>query len=233
MEQLFTKVLNPKLNKILAIGKNYVKHVKEMGGSEVPKEPVIFQKPHSSVLPNIQKGSKVQFFTKNEVHHEIELGFMMSKEASHKSFQKSGENWQDYVGGYFLALDLTDRNLQAAAKKAGFPWDLSKGQDKFLPISSFIPKEKVQDPYNLTLHLRINGKTIQKDNTGIMHFKIKDQIEYASKFMTLYPGDLFLTGTPDGVGPIKHGDHVVAELLEGDKVLAQIDFVAEMVAPSL
>lgn len=99
---------------------------------------------------------------------------MIKKQAYQLDFNKTGEKWEDYVGGYFLGLDLTDRNLQSAAKKAGFPWDLSKGQDKFLPISSFVNKEEVMNPYNLILHLQINGKTIQKDVTGNMHFKIQD-----------------------------------------------------------
>lgn len=99
--------------------------------------------------------------------------------------RKSGKNidkqfWLDYVGGYFLALDLTDRDMQGHFKKQGFPWDLAKGQDNFLPLTDLIPRETVEDPHNLELELQINGKTVQKDNTGTMHYKIPDLLSYIS-----------------------------------------------------
>lgn len=81
---------------------------------------------------------------------------MIGKEG--KNIEK--QNWQEYVGGYFLALDLTDRDMQAHFKKQGFPWDLAKGQDNFFPISKLIPKESVIDPNNLKLELRINDKIV-------------------------------------------------------------------------
>ncbi|EGR27424.1 hypothetical protein IMG5_196060, partial [Ichthyophthirius multifiliis] len=179
-----------------------------------------------------KKGQKVTFFTQNEVHHEIELGFMINTELYNKDITKSG-NWQDYIAGYFLALDLTDRDYQWFLKKNSLPWDLAKGQNNFLPLSTFVSKTQIRDPYSLILDLQINGKTVQKDSTGNMHFKIDQQISFAIKFMTLNQGDLFLTGTPSGVGPIKNGDEVFAQLLDGDKVLAQIHFFAEIVKSSL
>ena len=153
MENLF-KSLKPTIPKIIAIGKNYVKHVKEMGGQDVPKEPVIFTKPFTSIrtgnapitIPSYMK----------EVHHEIELGFMIKKTGS--NIQK--KDYEQYLGGYFLALDLTDRDLQAHFKKEGFPWDLAKGFDGAMPVSSFIEKEKVKDSNNLELKLLINGKVV-------------------------------------------------------------------------
>ncbi|CAD8138876.1 unnamed protein product [Paramecium pentaurelia] len=219
MEELFKKIVNPNNPKILAVGKNYVKHVQEMGGDEPPKEPVIFQKPFTSIFlvdkPQILKLPELG----HEIHHEIELGFMISKQG--KNIKK--EEWYDYVGGYFLALDLTDRELQAHFKKQGFPWDLSKGQDLFFPISNLIEKEKIEDPYNLTLELRINDKIVQHDKTSSMYYKIADLICYISKFMTLNPGDLVLTGTPHGVGPLKQNDQLNGILKQDDTILARID----------
>lgn len=112
----------------------------------------------------------------------------------------------EHVGGYFLALDLTDRDFQAEAKKKGFPWTLAKGQDNFCPITHLI-EDKI-DPYGVELHLAVNGQVRQKDLTSGMHFKIDDLISYTSKFISLSEGDLILTGTPEGVGPIKIGDKI-------------------------
>lgn len=216
MEQLFKRVLNPKNPKIIAIGKNYVKHVKEMGGDEVPKEPVIFQKPFSSLL---FKGSPILLPRhKRVIHHEIELGFMLCK--SGRYIPEKG--WKSYVGGYFLALDLTDRNLQAHFKKQGFPWDLAKGQDSFMPISDFVPTTKIKDPHNLQLSLSINGKVVQADTTASMYYKIPQLIAYTSQFMTLNEGDLFLTGTPSGIGPLKAGDKILAQILQDNQEVASI-----------
>jgi acylpyruvate hydrolase len=114
--------------------------------------------------------------------------------------------------------------VQGKAKKGGLPWDLAKGQDNYCPVSEFVPKALVTDPYNLLLHLKINGKTVQKDNTGGMHYKIDDLVEYISQFVTLNEGDLILTGTPEGVGPVRMGDEVDGRLVAGEKELASLVF---------
>jgi acylpyruvate hydrolase len=114
--------------------------------------------------------------------------------------------------------------MQGVAKKGGLPWDLSKGQNNFCPVSPLITAKHIKDPYALELHLQINGKTVQRDITGNMHYKIEDIIEYVSKYMTLNEGDLILTGTPDGVGPICVGDKVEGRLLEGENVVSKLSF---------
>ena len=124
----------------------------------------------------------------------------------------------DHVGGYFFALDLTDRDFQKVAKQKGFPWTLAKGQDNFCPVSDLI-KEEI-DPYAVELHLVVNGQTRQKDLTSGMHFKVDDLISYCSQFITLNDGDLILTGTPEGVGPIKVGDKIEATAAHAGKVVA-------------
>ena len=124
------------------------------------------------------------------------------------------------MGGYFLLLDITDRSFQGA----GRPWELAKGQDNFLPVSDLIELKDVKDPYQLDLHLQINGKTVQKDVTGNMYYKIDDIIEFVSRFITLNDGDLILMGTPDGVGPMKPGDHIDGKLSQGENVLASLLF---------
>lgn len=189
-------------------------------GGEVPKKPIVFLKPHSSILP---AGSPILLpKSGNEIHHEIELGFIISKTGKYIK----GEKWQDYIGGYFLALDLTDRTEQALAKKGGVPWSVAKGQDTFMPLSNFIPVDKVKNPHDLELELTINGETKQKGNTGDMHFKIPDIIEYSSTVFTLQEGDMFLTGTPEGVGKIEDGDLVEATLRQEGELIAKISHIA-------
>ena len=198
--------------KILCIGKNYFEHAIEMGVSELPPHPILFQKPVTSV---IREGKKIILPDQVEVHHEIELAVLINKQGRFISLDSAN----DYIGGYALALDLTARNLQTEAKKNGWPWDIPKGFDTFLPLSSFIPKEAVSDPYSLELELVINGVVKQKESTGSMNFKIHDIIAYISNAITLKPGDLILTGTPAGVGPIYHGDVLESYLRRGNEVL--------------
>lgn len=216
--ETFQKILSQTQNKILAVGKNYIDHVKEMGGSNFPKNPVIFQKPISSILPPHNKILRLPKHGR-PIHHEIELGVMIAKKG--KDIHHS--EYQDYIAGYVLALDLTDRDLQNEFKKQSFPWDLSKGQDSFTPLSYFIPKDKVKDFNNLELLLKINGKIRQNDTTGNMNYKIPFLIEYCSSFMTLNEGDIILTGTPSGVGPIIDGDIIEGRLLQNKEILAELN----------
>lgn len=113
-----------------------------------------------------------------------------------------------YIKSYFLGIDLTARNLQELAKKSGLPWTTAKGFDTFLPISNEIPKEKIPDPHNCRIWLSVNGEKKQDDNTNLMLFRIPRILSEISRVMTLEEGDLVITGTPKGVGPIVAGDKV-------------------------
>lgn len=108
--------------------------------------------------------------------------------------------------GYALAIDMTARNIQNEAKKKGLPWDISKGFDTFLPISKVIPKSKIPDPHNIEIWLKVNGETHQEDSTNLFLFQIPRVISDISKVMTLEEGDIIITGTPKGVGPVQPGD---------------------------
>ncbi|KAM3142618.1 hypothetical protein pb186bvf_005277 [Paramecium bursaria] len=220
MMKLFEYVAQPKNPKILAIGKNYINHVLEMGQKEPPEEPIIFQKPSSSVLLVTAQNNtlKLPDFG-HEIHHELELGVVIGLTGKSIDQSKAFE----YIGGYFLALDLTDRTLQAKFKAKGLPWCLAKGQDGFLPVSGYIEPKKVRDPHELQLKLKINGKTVQDDSTGSMIYKVDQIISYISMYMTLNPGDLILTGTPAGVGPIKKNDKLVGTLHRDDELLTSIE----------
>jgi len=197
--------LKIKIGKIVCLARTYKKHADEMG-SEMPEEPILFLKPASSVIFDSQ--SIVIPNRTKEVHHEIELGVVIGKKGKNIPEEKA----RDYILGYLLALDITARDIQQKAKSEGLPWTIAKGFDTFCPISNAVPKEKVSDANKLPLILKVNGVTRQFSNTGNMRYPVEKIVSFVSEIMTLERGDLILTGTPEGVGPINPGDTVEAEL---------------------
>ena len=190
-------------SKIVCLGRNYAEHAKELG-HEVPKEPVIFLKPPSSLIgPNeaiiLPRKSR-------EVHHEVELAVIIGKRAKRVPAEKAME----YVLGYTILLDVTARDLQWEAKRRGLPWTVSKGFDTFAPVGPRVVDRRELNIDDLELGLRVNGEVRQLARTSEMIFKIPEIIEYVSGIMTLEPGDIIATGTPAGVGPLRHGDRVEA-----------------------
>ena len=111
-----------------------------------------------------------------------------------------------YVGGYCLALDMTARDFQEEAKRKGHPWALAKMFDTSLPVSPLIPLASIPDPHDVSLWCKVNGETRQSGHTGDMIFSLPHLISYISQYFTLAEGDLVLTGTPAGVGPVSDGD---------------------------
>jgi acylpyruvate hydrolase len=191
--------------KIVCIGKNYAKHAAEMD-SDVPEEPMIFLKPSSSLVDD--KGSIVIPAMSTDVHHEVELVVLIGKKGKHIPEQEA----MSYIAGYAVGLDMTARDLQAKAKKAGAPWSVAKGFDTFAAIGSFAGVDAVEDVHNVDIRLTINGTTRQDGNTRDMVFKLPTLIAYASRIFTLEPGDLLFTGTPEGVGPVLEGDTLTASI---------------------
>ena len=122
-----------------------------------------------------------------------------------------------------MAIDMTARNVQDEAKKKGLPWSIAKGFDTFLPISDFISKALIPDPHRLELYLSVNGQVRQSDSTALMLFRIPQQLGDISQVMTLQKGDLVLTGTPKGVGPVSIGDILKAGIRNGEQELATIE----------
>ncbi|KAF9447602.1 hypothetical protein P691DRAFT_782211 [Macrolepiota fuliginosa MF-IS2] len=210
--------------KIVAIGRNYALHVKELG-NEMPKEPFFFLKPTSSYLPS---GGKLEIPKGIVAHHEVELGLVIGKMGRDIPASQA----ESYIAGYTeaplaLAVDMTARNLQQKVRKAGLPWSAAKGFDTFTPIGGWIPKKDIVDAHNLQLNLAINGKIKQDGNTADMIFRIPQLIEHVSSVMTLEEGDLLLTGTPDGVGPVVPGDSVSCALKDASgKELLKLEFDA-------
>jgi len=193
------------VGKIVALGKNYADHAKEMGG-QVPKQPMLFLKPATSI---IHEGEAVEYppHTQN-LHYEIELGVVIGKQAK----RIKAADWKQYVLGYVTLLDMTARDLQKDAQTKGEPWSVAKGFDTFCPIGTAVDAAKVADPHALALELKVNGEVKQKGNTKDLVFKLPTILEYVSHVFTLEPGDIIATGTPEGVGPVKPGDVLEAKI---------------------
>lgn len=187
--------------KIIAIGRNYSEHAKELN-NPIPEKPVLFLKPDTSVL----KGNKPFYHPNfsNDIHHEIEVVLKICKEGKYIS-QKFAHKYYEEIG---LGIDFTARDLQANQKAKGLPWEIAKAFDHSAPISEFIAKEELGDLKNLNFKLLINDEVKQTGNTSGMIFDFDELIAYASTFFTLKKGDLIFTGTPAGVGPIKIGDQL-------------------------
>ena len=197
--------------KIICIGRNYAAHAKELD-NPIPKEPVIFLKPDTALIPK-----KLPFFYPSfskDVHYEAELvvrinrlGKNIAEKYAHK-----------YYSEITMGLDLTARDIQSNCKEKGLPWEKAKAFDGSAPVGKFIDKTQFKDLKNLNFSLRKNGEISQEGNTSNMLFSIDSIIAHISQYFTLKIGDLIFTGTPEGVGPIKIGDKFEA-FLENEKVL--------------
>jgi len=178
-------------SKILCIGLNYAKHAKETGAA-IPTEPILFMKSTSSLTGPfdniiIPKNSE-------KTDWEVELGVVIGKKASYVSEEEA----MDYVAGYVLHNDVSERAFQL---ERGGTWDKGKGCDSFAPLGPWlVTKDEIPNPHRLRLWLSLNGKMMQDSNTDDLIFNIPQLISYSSQFMTLLPGDVISTGTPAGVG---------------------------------
>lgn len=201
----FTNGDSVPIGKILCIGRNYVDHIHELG-NEVPSAPVIFMKPASSVI--YDGGCIVIPPYSRDCHHEAELAVLIGTRGKDIPEDQA----LTHVAGYAVAIDLTLRDVQAELKKKGLPWDIAKGFDTACPLSTFCPASAVADPQQLQIQLSVNGQERQNGSTGLMIHPVAKIISHLSTIFTLEQGDLILTGTPAGVGPIVSGDRVVAEI---------------------
>lgn len=213
--------------KILAVGKNYPLHVKELHGGNndkgnsllttdealMPKEPVLFSKFDSSI---IQPGKP--FFVPDfaeRFDYETEIVVKISRVGKDISERFAHRYYQDVTVG----IDLTARDLQKKLTAEGHPWECCKGFDGSAAIGKFVNKDSLgKDMQDLHFHLNMNGELKQSGHTADMLFTIDQIIAYASKFFTLKTGDLIFTGTPVGVGPVKEGD-MLEGFLEETKLL--------------
>ncbi len=192
-----------RVGKVLCIGRNYAKHAAEMNAA-VPAQPIIFLKP-STALIRSHEAIRLPSMTSN-VHHEMELVAMIGLGGRDIPPQRS----LDHVTAYAIGLDMTARDLQSEAKRMGKPWSVAKGFDTFAPLGELVPADKIGNPQELTLSLKVNGTVKQHGTTQDMIFPVAHLVSYCSKIFTLEHGDLLYTGTPEGVGPVVQGDRLEA-----------------------
>jgi 2-keto-4-pentenoate hydratase/2-oxohepta-3-ene-1,7-dioic acid hydratase in catechol pathway len=197
-------------SKIICVGRNYRDHAKELG-NEVPSEPLLFFKPPSSLLAH--KGVVMMPPQAERVDFEGELALVIRRRASKLA---ANADWRNYVRGYTIANDVTARDLQ---KKDG-QWTRAKGFDTFCAVGPLVSGE-VDPEKGLTVETRVNGELRQRGSTLDFIFSIPELLTYITAAITLEPGDLLLTGTPAGVGPLKAGDQVDVAI-DGLGVLSNI-----------
>jgi 2-keto-4-pentenoate hydratase/2-oxohepta-3-ene-1,7-dioic acid hydratase in catechol pathway len=185
--------------KILCVGRNYAAHAAELGNA-VPRLPLWFMKPPSALIG--PDGRVILPPESQRVEHEGELGVVIGRRARRVPEAKALE----HVFGYTIACDVTARDLQ----KNDGQWTRAKGFDTFCPVGPFVVSGV--DPSNLRIRVSVGGQLRQDASTAQMVFGIAQLVSHASSIMTLEPGDLILTGTPEGVGPLAPGDRVRIEI---------------------
>ena len=210
------KKLDLKPTKIIAVARNYRAHAAEMG-SAAPEEPKFFLKPPSSLIGH--QGVVILPDESQRVDYEVELGVIIRDRLK----KCTGEQAMNGLLGYTVLVDITARDIQNEAKKQGMPWAIAKGFDTFAPIGPKIVDAKKLNPANLDLWLKINGALKQQGSTRDMIHPVDVLIAYISKIMTLEPHDIIATGTPEGIGPMKHGDFVEA----GIDGIGTLEFMVE------
>ena len=222
-ERLGSPICRP--SKIVCVGLNYAKHAAE-SGMAIPKEPILFFKATTSIIGPNDKVVLPKNSTKSD--WEVELAIVIGKKTSYVS----KEDAMDYIAGYVLHNDISERAFQLEREGQ---WVKGKSCDTFAPLGPFMAtKDEIKDPNNLNLWLRLNGKLMQNSSTSDFVFNVQEVVSYISQFMTLLPGDVISTGTPFGVGlglkpPLYLKDGDVMELgIEGLGVSKQkvVDYMA-------
>lgn len=193
------------LGKVVCVGRNYAEHAKELN-NPIPSSPMLFIKPATAVVGldapiSIPEG-------KGACHHELEVSVLIGKTLTHSTAEEA----KVAVLGYGLGLDLTLRDVQNTLKEKGHPWEVAKAFDGACPLSPFVPATEIEDPLRLDFLLERNGQCQQKGNTSEMITSMFDLVAFMSTIFTLSPGDVVLTGTPAGVGPLQRGDALTLTL---------------------
>lgn len=190
------------VRRVYCVGRNYVAHVREMGGSEDRDPPIFFQKPADSV---VQDGAVVAYPTMtNDYHHEMEM-FVALKSGG---YNIPSAEALDHVYGYGVGFDMTRRDIQGS----GRPWEIAKSFDQSCPVGPISTVESVGHISSGNIKLTVNGKATQESDLNLMIWTVPEIIANLSNFFELKAGDIILTGTPHGVGPVKTGDVLVGTI---------------------
>lgn len=190
------------VRRIYCVGRNYLDHIRETAGADEREPPFFFQKPTDAILP---PGEDFPYPPATEkLHHEIELVVAINKGGA----GIKPENALDHIYGYGVGIDMTRRDLQGFAKDMRRPWEAGKSFDHAAPCSAIVPAEKIGHPDKGRIWLAVNGETRQDGNLEHQIWPVQDAIAQLSTLFELRPGDLIMTGTPAGVGPLAAGDTV-------------------------
>src|SRR5258708_1346896 len=200
------------VRRIYCVGRNYAAHAREMGHDPDREDPFFFMKPADEMGPTGTKAPSPP--QTKDYQHEIELVVALGKGGSNIPVEKA----LDCVFGYAVGLDMTRRDLQGEAKKAGRPWDFGKGFDHAAPCAAISPAAKVGHLEKAGIWLEVNGKVRQKSNLSMLIWSVPETIAYLSRYMMLAPGDLIYSGTPEGV----------AAVVKGDKLHGHVDGLADL-----
>lgn len=203
------------VGKAVCVGRNYLDHIHELN-NEVPEQALLFIKPSTALVPF--SGQIAIPTGLGACHNELEIAVLMG-DAVRKA---SPEQAMAAVWGYGLGLDLTLRDVQDKMKAKGQPWERAKAFDGSCPLSGYIAASDVSDPQALAFNLFVNGEQRQQGDAALMIHRIADLISEISHHFTLLPGDVVLTGTPKGVGPLSAGDQLEAEVVNYLQVSAQV-----------
>lgn len=190
------------VGRIYCVGRNYAEHAREMGHDPDRELPFFFMKPADAV---VQNGVAIPYpQATKDLHHEIELVVAIGKGGSDIAVEKA----LDHVFGYCVGLDMTRRDLQNEAKKTGRPWEMGKAFDNSAPCTAIKPVTMVGHPSKGAIWLKVNDQVKQKGDLADLIWNVPETIAYLSRLVTLKPGDLIMSGTPAGVGPVQPGDEL-------------------------
>jgi fumarylpyruvate hydrolase len=194
------------VRRIYCVGRNYVAHVREMGGDETRDPPIFFQKPADSIVLD---GATIPYppLTSN-YHYELELVVAIKKGGRDISTADA----LDHIYGYGIGLDMTRRDLQLDLGGRGLPWEVGKAFDNSCPCGPIYPVEQVGHVLEGSIRLTVDGEAKQDSDLTLMIWKVPEIIANLSKYFTLQPGDIILTGTPAGVGAVVPGNELVGSI---------------------
>ncbi|MDG3041600.1 fumarylacetoacetate hydrolase family protein [Roseicyclus marinus] len=192
------------IRRVYCIGRNYAAHAVEMGHDPDKEPPFFFQKNPD----NVTFGDFPYPVETSDVHHEVELVVALSKGGTNIPVETA----LDHVFGYAVGLDMTRRDLQGEAKKLGRPWEIGKAVEKSAPCSPLVPADRIGHPASGAIWLKVNGEMRQEGDLNQMLWKVPEMISILSRYFTLQPGDVIMTGTPAGVGPVVKGDVMQAHV---------------------
>lgn len=195
------------LGKVVCIGRNYADHARELN-NPVPTEPILFIKPATSVV--VMEEAFTVPEGKGAVHFETEMAILIGETLKDADEQQAMHG----IAGIGLGLDMTLREVQDSLKQKGQPWEKSKCFDGACPLSAFLSPASVNDLADVQIRLTVNGEVRQDGNSAQMLTPVLKLLSYASQWFTLEPGDVVLTGTPAGVGPVQPGDQLRVELVD-------------------